>query len=430
MKFFMGAHEGPDVSGSAPFINTAEVTPAAPSSETGGEMSAGQDEKIAVRGVWMNGDKKAFVEAPTMLVLSGSDPRTERVFGSEEEVQAFLTQEGYTFSHIRGAGVSGFSKEATRSQEEGTQVFVSEETLSRAEVATIEKEAEEIDREMAELRSTIETDLLELNEVLIAATNITVKEDTASQEIIKALDTIQSEATELREFVQMIAVLDNDDEDPVFDQAFIQNKRQNHQALRGYGEKIAALKERALRTVESLELLAAPGNVVHERAPREERVHGKKKKRNEGVVDPMATGMKISVTDGDVPLLPLDTVPEQPLVPLTPEAPKKDEGANFSWKKEAAVLLERPEGSEVRRVVRTIFQKEWQFFNENIHRTGATVSHARKLAVWKATVVPRIEKQVIDYLVTLKDIDRERGEKIVLALREELREEDETKHSK
>ncbi len=424
----MGAHEGPDVSGSAPFIHTAEVTHAAPSSETNGEMSAGQDEKVAVRGVWMNGDKKAFVETPTMLVLSGSSPRTERLFGSEEEVQAFLTQEGYTFSHIRGAGVSGFSKEATRSQEEGTQVFVSEETLSRAEVATIEKEAEEIDREMAELRSTIETDLLELNEVLIAATNITVKEDTASQEIIKALDTIQSEATELREFVQMIAVLD-DDADPIFDQAFIQNKRQNHQALRGYCEKIAALKERALRTVESLELLAAPGNVVHERAPREERVHGKKKKRNEGVVDPMATGMKIFVTDGDVPLPLLDTVPEQPPVPLTPEAPK-DEGANFSWKKEVAVLLERPEGSGVRRVVRMIFQKEWQFFNQNIHRTGATVSHARKLVVWKATVVPRIEKQVIDYLVTLKDIDRERGGRIVLALREELREEDETKHSK
>lgn len=462
----MSTHEGPDVSGSAPLIETTKS--ASSSLEGGSESGIHPDGTVIVRGVWLNEKgRKAFIEMPTSIDLTGGgEDRELRPLPDDASVQQFLKEGGFVFKHVRGADVSLNTARVLPALEGQSKEAPLEEGLSRADQAKREKEVEQMDHEIGELQVAAQATLLELSDVMLELSSLVVNEDDATREALQKITTIQIETAQLRQLVEETLVVADVSEG--VDEAYLIKRRVDRDALRECFQKINLLKEQAVQTLEYLKPFAFVPAKEPVKPPKKARVHGNGEGGN--ILSPSKKARKVINSLDELNTLLDDTdtrkgvgkgkkdkrsaltspkvvVPESDSASLLlendlkgeqgggqAEVFEREQGGNkesapftqedLSWRKDLDAFLERPEGWRVISTLKKRIQGEWRDLGARIREKGEYVPYDKKLSLWRQEIMPIIEKQIIDHLSSYDGIDRDTADRIYVALQDELLDED------
>ena len=204
----------------------------------------GAFENISVASVWLNtkGDK-VYIKGDTSIEITPADKSdvrgpVEQLFGSPEEVKAFLKEQGYAFSHVRGG------------EREGTSFTGSLESEGTGETKA------QLDEQIADLIENIDSKKQAINSAINKANELSTIEGFESMRSI--LDEISKQTEELLWQVNKISLEDDKLDSSENDLDFtLKEKLKNKNSLNQIEEDLATLLKNAQVTLESLKKLAS-----------------------------------------------------------------------------------------------------------------------------------------------------------------------------
>ena len=304
----------------------------------------GAFENISVASVWLNtkGDK-VYIKGDTSIEITPADKSdvrgpVEQLFGSPEEVKAFLKEQGYAFSHVRGG------------EREGTSFTGSLESEGTGETKA------QLDEQIADLIENIDSKKQAINSAINKANELSTIEGFESMRSI--LDEISKQTEELLWQVNKISLEDDKLDSSENDLDFtLKEKLKNKNSLNQIEEDLATLLKNAQVTLESLKKLASVSSDTS----------------GEGATPPAGAGES---TTSDKP------------------EPKRmgkgggsgdggDGGEHSNIEKEFKAFLERPDGKEIVDTYKMIIKGEWQYFTQAVSRTQKYLSLNEKIDVWE-----------------------------------------------